>query len=243
MSVATEEVVLEVFGFVACARVLGLLSSVSREWRRIVDTNASLWELACIDCWRSKYCGADRSSRSALRRSVEERRSVFIDASLFARQRWWFRFTAQAGDAWTEHDPFWQGHEARELKFHLEDDHKGVVKWCHQDEDHSASSSSCWRLEDTDEGTILRVKNDSFHSPFPGCKLSRHPTNWGFIFHSVWVVYTNFPMHKTTSDRATSDRVLKRTLKDWQWTEVDAYNRQGWQGHDQDDDDDDDDDD
>jgi len=225
----SEEIQRLVLTFVASARELGELATVSR-WFRTTTADAELWRFASEGCWRHKAfvpsALLSNPSRVSLELSVADaRENTRIDAETLTSQRWWFRFKSQAGSAWTDDDPYWQGGAARELKFVLSDDPRCcTVEW--RDSHRRRSSVSRWRLDqNAGPDTVLRVRNDDFHSEFPGTSLLRHPANWGLVFHSVWVLYANFPLHHHRDDLAISDRALAKHLADWQWLEINDYNR------------------
>jgi len=250
---ANDEIQREVYLYLSVLE-LGGLSAVNRRWAAALDDDV-VWDAACATVWRrKKYVargGGHLAPREALRFSVLESASRVVDESVLTSERWWFRFTSQAGSAWTDDDPYWKGEDARELTF----DDDGTLRWIsgwepprrERDRD-AAPSKSFWRLEkitrkvcrcrhfaecvceDDDDRpvedvSVLRVRNADFHSEFPGVKLVRHPKHWGLVFHSVWVVYANFPLRKDQPDRNISDRALARSLAEWQWSEVEDYNR------------------
>jgi len=227
----SEEIQRLVLLYVASAPELGRLARVN-EWFRRATADDVLWRFASEHTWSQKaYVPASllaAPSRLSLQESVAESSNTRIDASTLTSQRWWFRFKTQAGAAWTDDDPYWQGGEARELKFlPASDDHLScTVEWrdvfSRRRHHHSVSR---WRLDQAGPDTVLRVRNDDFHSEFPGTTLLRHPSNWGLVFHSVWVCYANFPLHQHRSDKAISDRALAHHLADWQWLEINDYNR------------------
>ena len=95
-------------------------------------------------------------------------------------------------------------------------DPNGGIRWSEQ----SWDGMMRWRL---DGGCTLRVRHAQMGA-FPRVKLHRHPNNWGYVFHSPWVVYTSFPMSKATDDRSLSDRSLSRSVEAWQWREATAFN-------------------
>ena len=122
------------------------------------------------------------------------------------------RFKRDAGRSWTRGDPWWCGEEARKLRFG--DD--GVVYWGTE-----WDGGMYWRLTWRKGAAVLRVRHDEFGS-FPGHVLRRH-SNWGFIWHSPWVVYASFPLRRAT-DIGCQDRHLAEDVASWQWREVDRYN-------------------
>lgn len=216
--------------FLCDPEIVGSLMLVSREWRTAIADDPTVWGASCEYVWSSKsfvsrQCREQSVAhpRRALRQSIEESQRVSIDAETLCSVRWWFRFKQQAGTAWTRDDPYWREEGARSLEFLP----SGVLKWHRGHPDHDmredeGSMQMRWRLDS--DGTVLRVKHNHFSHEFPGVKLIRHPENWGFVFHSVWVVYASFPMCVTKRDRHLSDRILARSLKQWQWTEVEDYN-------------------
>lgn len=230
--------------FLCKPKQLAIVLLVSREWHTSIRDDAILWRAACQVVWESKafiskHCQelSRLEPRRALKQSVAESVAETVSAGTLCSQRWWFRFKKQAGIAWTRDDPYWRGDGARELRFLMPQsaDDAGVLHWhCGGPDDDLRDPGESrgwvmrWRLQQLEESgkqtTILRVKHDHFSHEFPGVRLIRHPRNWGFVFHSVWVVYASFPMSREDDDRYLTDRGLARSLGQWQWREVEEYN-------------------
>ena len=215
---------------------------VSSSWARQASTS-SLWDELCRRTWSGRYVSDEtRALRptepaKALQLSLTESKQEFITEEELCKLTWSFRFKEAAGEDWTDTDPWWLGEKARTLRFMPDGRVTG------DDPNDSDSDLMHWKLYD---GCILRVSHVELGG-FPAEKLIRHKTNWGFIFHSTWVVYTSFPMERCTDDVYVSDAALSRRLRQWQHREAHEYNEgellDSSDEYDDDDDDDGDDDD
>ena len=199
---------------------LAAAARVSRTWATTIAMN-SLWVEVCHRTWVGRHvsdaCRRQHvlDARAALRRSLAEARSCHIDKAMLCGLTWSFRFKRVAGREWTDTDPYWLGLPARTVCFESD----GGLRFSEQ----CWEGMMRWKLEG---GCILRVKHAVLGS-FPGEKLVRHPTNWGFVFHSAWVVYSSFSMSRASDDKCMSDRSLARSVDTWQWHEAAAYNEDG----------------
>ena len=198
---------------------LARMARVSKAWKRLALGNEP-WAAACRHVWHDKahvssacrdLCNVD--ARAALRRSLVEARVCSISKTELCNLTFHFRFKRVAGSAWTATDPYWLGKPARTLRFRPD----GQIVWS----DPNWDGVMRWKLQG---GLILRVKHATMGA-FPGEKLQRHPTNWAYIFHSPWVVYSSCPMRRDDDDKSLSDRSLARSVEAWQWREAEAYNQ------------------
>ena len=184
-----------------------------------------LWRGLCDRVWRGKLhvSGQCRelvqkqSARRALRLSMLEAQDCHITQAQLCSLEWSFRFKRVAGSTWTSNDPWWNGSQARTLRFAPD----GTVRW---DDEAWDNGDMRWELEQQPTGSVLRISHTVL-GVFPGERLLRH-ANWGYLWNSPWVVYSDFPMLKATDAKAISDRSLARKVEAWQWGEAEAYNEQ-----------------
>ena len=218
----SDDLHLHILSFVTVGD-LARCALVCSAWARQTSTN-QLWDDLCTNTWSGKHVSeACRSLRglhaqAALRRSLLEARVGCISRAELCSLTWSFRFKEAAGSAWTATDPWWLGEAARTLQFCAD----GTICWS-DDAWNQPNAMMRWKLQ---AGCILRVSHAELGA-FPGEQLMRHPSNWGFVFHSTWVVYTSFPMARATDDRAVSDRSLDKRILQWQRREALQYNESG----------------
>ena len=220
-----EDLHLHILALLPTAADLATAALVSTAWAKLAETDL-LWRGLCESVWRGKLhvSGQCRElvqkhcSRRALRLSMLEARDCHITQVQLCALEWSFRFKRVAGSTWTSDDPWWNGGHARTLRFAPD----GTVRW---DDEAWDNGDMRWELEQQPTGSVLRVSHTVLGA-FPGERLMRHASNWGYLWNSPWVVYSDFPMLKATDAKAISDRSLARKVEAWQWGEAEAYNEQ-----------------
>ena len=200
---------------------LACATCVCKEWWSAASSD-SLWRALADQEWMNKrfvpsscrrVC-AEGNPRAALRLSLEAARAVTIDATTLCAQQWWFRFKSAAGRAWTRQDPWWTGVEASQVRFMAD----GRVSWMQRFD----ADVVRWKLSVRGGVSVLRITHEELGT-FPGHILGR-ASDWGFIWHSPWVVYASFPLVRASDIKEVRDKILDRDLMPWQWKEVDRYN-------------------
>uniref|UniRef100_A0A7S0LL87 F-box domain-containing protein n=1 Tax=Coccolithus braarudii TaxID=221442 RepID=A0A7S0LL87_9EUKA len=198
-------------------------SRVCKEWQA-AGSSDSLWRALVEEEWANKsfvpstcrHICAEGDARAALRLSLEAGRATTIDAATLSAQQWWFRFKGAAGRAWTRQDPWWTGVEASRVCFMPD----GRVSWMQRFD----ADVMRWKLSVRGGVSVLRITHDELGT-FPGHILVR-ASDWGFIWLSPWVVYASFPLDRAFDGKEVRDKTLNRSLKAWQWREVDRYNEE-----------------
>jgi len=207
---------------------VGMCCLTSRRWNAAASDNF-LWSNFCNKLWEGKVYIPEKIKKIKLENSKLAYRESLLDSS---RQHvteeeltsfiWNFRFKEQAGEEWIATDPWWQGQEPIRFQFLTNgsmeryDDHKVLRdverKWRFVPE--------CGGRRGP-QGQFVRVNH------YPTYIVSRHPTNWGFLMQSCWVLLTGFPLPKLGSeelkDLGLVDEKLAVTFQD-QWEEAVAYN-------------------
>lgn len=209
-----------------------------RELARVARTCASLREMAHREAlWaplRARlWVDKAHVAQDALRLARQGRHRLAYAESLADAGRevltheelvgttWSFRFTRQAGAAWTARDPFWRGGPAARVRF-AED---GTVVPLGAGVERAIHARVTWRFlparPGKPRGALVRCGVNG--RDVPTYVVSRH-ANWGFVLQSCWAVYTSFEMPPPGADDALEDENLPVTVEQ-QWREVLAYNR------------------
>ena len=220
---------------------LGRIAQANKYWSKQSLAN-SLWSsLHAARCDGKVYRGLNSPRegpphKEVLRDTLQDSTRTWLSEKELLSFAWSFRFKASAGPTWAEIDPWWQGGEAAQVRFHA--DGSATFTGFHAFDDNPPSFS--WRFERRTSG--LRGPRGSFvrllvgGRPVPTYVVSRHH-NWGFIMQSCWAVYTSWPMpRKAAGDATLTDEALGFTVDD-QAREAEQYNF-GANSSDEDDDED-----
>ena len=204
----------------------------------------ALFDAACERLWADKAFVAERfraarargDARAALLGSLADARRTTISRDELCALTWSFRFKEAAGAAWTDDDPWHAGGRASRVRFRP----SGAVEWLDDRFGGTAVEevARTWRFRRAGAigageacSATIRERGDCVQvGHYPRERAARHAANWGWILHSVWVVYTSFdmPSARATATRRWSgtlgEHALARRLASWQWAEVHAYN-------------------
>ena len=207
---------------------LGRIAQANKYWSKQSLAN-SLWSsLHASRCAGKVYRGLNSPRegpphKEVLRDTLQDSTRTWLSEKELLSFAWSFRFKASAGPTWAEIDPWWQGGEAAQVRFHA--DGSATFTGFHAFDDNPPSFS--WRFERRTSG--LRGPRGSFvrllvgGRPVPTYVVSRHH-NWGFIMQSCWAVYTSWPMpRKAAGDATLTDEALGFTVDD-QAREAEQYN-------------------
>lgn len=194
-----------------------------------------LWQFACECLWENKIYIPHKAkelrrlkrAKQAFRFSVADSKRKTITAAELTGLEWYFRFKYDAGEVWTHGDPFWNGGEARKVRFAPDRTvvfHEGMMPrmtWelmRYRDMARNFPELKFPADEFSEGYPIMQVED------FPPKTVLRHPENWGFILHSTWVIYTSFKMSARNVDKYTRDHRLTKQLYSWQWAAAAEYN-------------------
>ena len=205
---------------------LGNLGSVDVFYRDALSEHTNdIWEAICSETFAGKVhiapeviqLRANGRAREALKLAlIDSRREALTEAELTSFD-WCFRFKAAAGPGWLEDDPYWQGSEPARVEFNgaggisargfpmLE---QRRLRWT-------------WALGRGPFGSHVQLTVDG--ARVPTYVVSRHPSNWGWLMQSCWVLYTSFDMPPKGSDPSLEDAALDVTVET-QHREAHAYN-------------------
>jgi len=200
----------------------------SKGWQGAGNDNL-LWSNFCDKLWEGKVYIPEKFKRIKLENPKLAYRESLLDSSRqyvteeeLSSFTWNFRFKEQAGEEWVANDPWWQGQDPITFKFFL----NGSMQRC-DDYKILRDVERKWRFVEEcggrrgPRGQFIRVNH------YPTYIVSRHPTNWGFLMQSCWVLLTGFPLPKLGSEELKElglvDDKLSVTFQD-QWEEAVAYN-------------------
>eukprot|EP00127_Corallochytrium_limacisporum_P003673 Clim_evm5s152 gene=Clim_evmTU5s152 len=206
---------------------------VCRLWRNSAESQ-HLWSNLCKKLWSDKVYVPEKfkkmkvegRAKEAYFGSIKDSKRDWIRTDELCDFTWNFRFKKQAGTDWTDHDPWWNGRQATQLKFLR----TGVIERVlvgDPVEESIPMFDLHWRFV---QGTIYRrgVKGSFIQvNSYPVEVVFRHPSNWGFILDSCWTVWTSWKMpHKDVIkdvDPHVTDDCLRIGFEE-QWAEALSYN-------------------
>lgn len=138
---------------------------------------------------------------------------------LSSRPSFNFRFKAQAGEMWTQADPWWQGQPPIELKL-CADDTVRPVKDALPLWGPAGQPVGTWRF-DPGHWASRSVRPSQRSQPdrpavvtmngHPSYTIRRHPKHWGVFLESCWCVWTTFPMAPRGADPLMEDEMLRNS--------------------------------
>ena len=237
---------------------LGSCQLVNKSWRDSLNAGATatqLWTTATSAFWSTKvYVPKDCLSllhndpKTALRRSLADAKRQCITLEELASFEWNFRFKRLAGEAWTNHDPWWEGRSPRRIRFRIDEERwggdrghaiEGELEWvAGADEWSSMPWRFTQRIGQRGHHPVMTWQAAELGSDavpaWPLLQVREYPEelilrtkNWGWIMHSTWVLYTSFPMPLKDEDAGElGDRRLRTRLEPWQWQAAEDYNNE-----------------
>lgn len=111
---------------------------------------------------------------------------------------WCMRFKAQAGGFWMNMDPWWKGGAPIRIKLNAD----GTME-------SACDSPTLWGKEGNPAGyyTVSEQNGRSTvqENGRPTMEFFRHPVHWGLYMHSIWCVWTAFPMEPLGKDLLMED--------------------------------------
>lgn len=204
-----EDMFRSVISYLSSVELL-YLREVCHGWKEM-GVSEDAWEGRKLRLWQGRYVALDlqemqESSFKSFWFSVQDsKRSIFRNLDEICGPRkdmppgiWCFRFKAQAGGFWREHDPWWKGGEAIRLRLHEDGSMETVTDapylW-------GQKGSKCGSyFVKTENGRSVVTENG--RAPMV---LYRHPVHWGLYLHSCWTVWTSFPMQPPGKDLFMED--------------------------------------
>ncbi|KAI9023900.1 hypothetical protein DFJ74DRAFT_666551 [Hyaloraphidium curvatum] len=213
------EVFLHVLSFLPTPRDLAPCFRASRAWKAAAEDNG-LWTRMTEALWSTKAYVPDRfrqilsrgRAKDAYRLSVRDSRRNCITKEELCMFEWQWRFKEDAGEHFTDEDPWWNGLPPRVRIFNPDGSMSGTF----------ARPDVSWRFVNNAEGRRGRPGRFVRVGPYPASVLSRH-SNWGWYMQSAWTVAAAFPLPKKGTDPELEDRNLAVTTETQRF-EVLCYN-------------------
>ncbi|CEM00895.1 unnamed protein product [Vitrella brassicaformis CCMP3155] len=203
---------------------LCVLASVSRALRGLSERD-SLWSVLCTSLWQGKAFVAERfrqtPSKASYRGSLADKHRDTITRGELCSLTWHFRFKRDAGEEWTDADPYWKRGSPMQWSFRTD----GKMERADDHPELRANESEVRRWKFTRVSCGARGPKGRFVKVgrFPAYVVSR-TANWGWLMESCWVVLYSFPISPYSQlPNEYRDEGLKVDT-DLQWAEAFLYN-------------------
>lgn len=228
-----KDAIVNIFKFLKVEEILSC-ELVNKAWKKACG-DSGLWNESCERLWTGKVYIPPKiralritSPREAYVASVIDSRRKYPTKEEFSAFHWRCRFKEDAGEYWTNMDPYYVNtdHTASEFA-------QTIVRTFNADGSisrldnfqllHEGIDSYRWVVREGTDDRLLTVQASFEDNCFPSYLISRHHDNWGFIMQNCWVIWTSFPMPCQGRDPRLDDSKL-RIRPENQMDEIMEYN-------------------